>query len=214
MDVLTQNFSEYGKGFLGTLELTVYASLLALALGFVMASFRVAPVGSLRAFGTAWVTVLRNTPLTLLFFAVLLGLPRFGLVLPFQLFAVLALGCYTSAFICEALRSGINTVPKGQGEAARSLGMSFGQTLTTVILPQAFRSVIPPVGSQLIALAKNSAIAGAFSVTELLGTYKTLNELGFNIVWVFVWIAVGYLILTLAISALFNYLEHRWGVPR
>ncbi|NED91352.1 ABC transporter permease subunit, partial [Streptomyces sp. SID11233] len=98
--------------------------------------------------------------------------------------------------------------------AARSLGMSFGQTLTTVILPQAFRSVIPPVGSQLIALAKNSAIAGAFSVTELLGTYKTLNELGFNIVWVFVWIAVGYLILTLAISALFNYLEHRWGVPR
>ncbi|WP_431037974.1 amino acid ABC transporter permease [Streptomyces sp. P6-2-1] len=214
MDVLTQNFSEYGKGFLGTLELTVYASLLALALGFVMASFRVAPVGSLRVFGTAWVTVLRNTPLTLLFFAVLLGLPRFGLVLPFQLFAVLALGCYTSAFICEALRSGINTVPKGQGEAARSLGMSFGQTLTTVILPQAFRSVIPPVGSQLIALAKNSAIAGAFSVTELLGTYKTLNELGFNIVWVFVWIAVGYLILTLAISALFNYLEHRWGVPR
>ncbi|EGJ73811.1 putative glutamate ABC transporter permease protein [Streptomyces sp. Tu6071] len=214
MDVLTQNFSEYGKGFLGTLELTVYASLLALALGFVMASFRVAPVGSLRAFGTAWVTVLRNTPLTLLFFAVLLGLPRFGLVLPFQLFAVLALGCYTSAFICEALRSGINTVPKGQGEAARSLGMSFGQTLTTVILPQAFRAVIPPVGSQLIALAKNSAIAGAFSVTELLGTYKTLNELGFNIVWVFVWIAVGYLILTLAISALFNYLEHRWGVPR
>ncbi|MET8554476.1 amino acid ABC transporter permease [Streptomyces sp. NPDC004959] len=214
MDVLTQNFSEYGKGFLGTLELTVYASLLALALGFVMASFRVAPVGSLRAFGTAWVTVLRNTPLTLLFFAVLLGLPRFGLVLPFQLFAVLALGCYTSAFICEALRSGINTVPKGQGEAARSLGMSFGQTLTTVILPQAFRSVIPPVGSQLIALAKNSAIAGAFSVTELLGTYKTLNERGFDIVWVFVWIAVGYLILTLAISALFNYLEHRWGVPR
>ncbi|ASY32036.1 MULTISPECIES: amino acid ABC transporter permease [unclassified Streptomyces] len=214
MDVLTQNFSEYGKGFLGTLELTVYASLLALALGFVMASFRVAPVGSLRAFGTAWVTVLRNTPLTLLFFAVLLGLPRFGLVLPFQLFAVLALGCYTSAFICEALRSGINTVPKGQGEAARSLGMGFGQTLTTVILPQAFRAVIPPVGSQLIALAKNSAIAGAFSVTELLGTYKTLNELGFNIVWVFVWIAVGYLILTLAISALFNYLEHRWGVPR
>ncbi|MDT0425104.1 MULTISPECIES: amino acid ABC transporter permease [Streptomyces] len=214
MDVLTQNFSEYGKGFLGTLELTVYASLLALALGFVMASFRVAPVGSLRVFGTAWVTVLRNTPLTLLFFAVLLGLPRFGLVLPFQLFAVLALGCYTSAFICEALRSGINTVPKGQGEAARSLGMSFGQTLTTVILPQAFRAVIPPVGSQLIALAKNSAIAGAFSVTELLGTYKTLNELGFNIVWVFVWIAVGYLILTLAISALFNYLEHRWGVPR
>ncbi|MGW0533387.1 amino acid ABC transporter permease [Streptomyces sp. NPDC003032] len=214
MDVLTDNFSTFGEGFLGTVELTVYASVLALVLGFLMASFRVAPVGSFRAFGTVWVTVLRNTPLTLLFFAVLLGLPRFGLVLPFKVFAVLALGCYTSAFICEALRSGINTVPRGQGEAARSLGMSFGQTLSMVILPQAFRSVIAPVGSNLIALAKNSAIAGAFSVTELLGTYKTLNELGYNIVWTFVWIALGYLVITLAISAIFNVLEQRWGVAR
>ncbi|WP_328535903.1 amino acid ABC transporter permease [Streptomyces sp. NBC_00344] len=214
MDVLTQNFSLYGKGFLGTVELTVYASVLALLLGFVMASFRVAPVRSLRALGTAWVTVLRNTPLTLLFFAVLLGLPRFGLVLPFEVFAVLALGCYTSAFICEALRSGINTVPTGQGEAARSLGMTFGQTLSTVVLPQAFRSVIPPVGSTLIALAKNSAIAGAFSVTELLGTYKVLNERGYSIVWSFFWIAVGYLIITLAISGLFAVLEKRLGVAR
>ncbi|MGA4845733.1 amino acid ABC transporter permease [Streptomyces sp. G5(2025)] len=214
MNVLTDNFSTFGDGFLGTVELTVYASLLALVLGFLMASFRVAPVGSFRAFGTVWVTVLRNTPLTLLFFAVLLGLPRFGLVLPFKVFAVVALGCYTSAFICEALRSGINTVPKGQGEAARSLGMSFGQTLSKVVLPQAFRSVIAPVGSNLIALAKNSAIAGAFSVTELLGTYKTLNELGYNIIWTFVWIALGYLIVTLAISAIFNILEKRWGVAR
>ncbi|WP_328676874.1 amino acid ABC transporter permease [Streptomyces sp. NBC_01261] len=214
MNVLTDNFSTFGDGFLGTVELTVYASVLALFLGFLMASFRVAPVGSLRVFGTVWVTVLRNTPLTLLFFAVLLGLPRFGLVLPFKVFAVLALGCYTSAFICEALRSGINTVPRGQGEAARSLGMSFGQSLGLVVLPQAFRSVIPPVGSTLIALAKNSAIAGAFSVTELLGTYRTLSELGYNIVWTFVWIAVGYLIITLAISALFNVLERKWGVAR
>ncbi|MFE7976108.1 amino acid ABC transporter permease [Streptomyces shenzhenensis] len=214
MNVLTDNFSTYAQGFLGTLQLTVYASVLALVLGFVMASFRVAPVAALRAIGAAWVTVLRNTPLTLLFFAVLLGLPRFGLVLPFQVFAVLALGCYTSAFICEALRAGINTVPKGQGEAARSLGMTFGQTLGLVVLPQAFRSVIPPVGSTLIALAKNSAIAGAFSVTELLGTYTTLGELGYNVVWTFVWIAVGYLVVTLAISALFNLLERTWGVAR
>ncbi|MFJ8650155.1 amino acid ABC transporter permease [Streptomyces sp. NPDC093546] len=214
MDVLTENWSVYGEGFLGTVELTVYSSLLALALGFVMASFRVAPVRALRVFGAAWVTVLRNTPLTLLFFAVLLGLPRFGLVLPFTLFAVIALGCYTSAFICEALRSGINTVPTGQGEAARSLGMTFGQTLGNVVLPQAFRAVIPPVGSTLIALAKNSAIAGAFSVVELLGTYRTLNELGYSIIWTFIWIAVGYLIVTLTISALFNVLEKRWGVAR
>ncbi|MET8011777.1 amino acid ABC transporter permease [Streptomyces sp. NPDC005271] len=214
MDVLTKNFSLYGRGFLGTVELTAYASLLALVVGVLMAAFRVAPVASLRAFGTTWVTVLRNTPLTLLFFAVMLGLPRFGLVLPFTTFAVLALGCYTSAFICEAVRSGINTVPVGQGEAARSLGMSFEQTLGTVVLPQAFRSVIPPIGSTLIALAKNSAIAGSFSVTELLGTYKPLNEMGYSIIWTFVWIAAGYLIVTLTISAIFAVLERRWGVPR
>jgi glutamate transport system permease protein len=214
MDVLTENFSLYSKGFLGTVELTFYATLIALFLGLLMAAFRVAPVRALRAIGTVWVNVLRNTPLTLLFFAVLLGLPRFGLVLPFQLFAVLALGCYTSAFICEVVRSGINTVPKGQGEAARSLGMSFGQTLGNVVLPQAFRTVIPPIGSTLIALAKNSAIAGAFSVTELLGTYKTLNERGFSIIWTFIWIAVGYLIITLSLSALFAVMEKRWGMVR
>ncbi|MFI1203261.1 amino acid ABC transporter permease [Streptomyces sp. NPDC020883] len=214
MNILLDNLSRYGRGLLGTVELTVYASLLALVLGFLMAAFRVAPVRSLRAFGTAWVTVLRNTPLTLLFFAVVLGLPRFGLVLPFTLFAVLALGCYTSAFVCEAVRAGINTVPSGQGEAARSLGMTFGQTLGLVVLPQAFRSVIPPLGSTLIALAKNSAIAGSFSVVELLGVYKPLNELGYSAIWSFVWIALGYLLVTLTISALFNALERRYGVAR
>ncbi|MCK7624715.1 amino acid ABC transporter permease [Streptomyces sp. RS10V-4] len=214
MNVLLDNLALYGDGLLGTVELTVWSALLALALGLVMAAFRVAPVRPLRAFGTAWVTVLRNTPLTLLFFAVLLGLPRFGLVLPFTLFAVLALGCYTSAFICEAVRAGIGTVPTGQGEAARSLGMTFRQTLGLVVLPQAFRAVIPPLGSTLIALAKNSAIAGSFSVTELLGVYKPLNELGYSIIWSFVWIAVGYLLVTLTLSALFNALEKHYGVAR
>ncbi|MEU7315380.1 amino acid ABC transporter permease [Streptomyces sp. NPDC007083] len=214
MDVLTENFSLYGEGFRGTVRLTLYSSLLALAVGVLTAGFRVAPVRALRAVGTTWVTVLRNTPLTLLFFALLLGLPRFGVALPFELFAVLALGCYTSAFICEAVRSGINTVPVGQGEAARSLGMTFGQTLGAVVLPQAFRTVIAPIGSTLIALAKNSAIAGSFSVVELLSTYKTLSENGYSVIWSFVWIAVGYLILTLSISALFHAMERRWGVAR
>jgi glutamate transport system permease protein len=214
VNVLTDNFSLYGKGLWGTVQLTLLAGALALAVGVLIAGFRVSPVRALRAFGTGWVTVLRNTPLTLLFFAVLLGLPRFGVVLPFMVFAVLALGAYTSAFICEAVRAGINTVPAGQGEAARSLGMSFTRTLSLVVLPQAARAVISPIGSTLIALAKNSAIAGSFSVTELLGTYKPLNERGYSIAWTFVWIAVGYLIVTLAISAVFHVLEKKTGVSR
>ncbi|PYC85836.1 amino acid ABC transporter permease [Streptomyces tateyamensis] len=214
MHVLTANWHTYWEGFVGTIELTAVSSALALLLGVLIAGFRVSPVPGLRAFGTVWVTLLRNTPLTLLFFIVVLGLPRFGISLPFFTFAVLALSCYTSAFICEALRSGINTVPLGQGEAARSLGMTFGQTLSLVVLPQAARSVIGPIGSLLIALAKNSAIAGSFSVTELLGSYRTINELGYSIIWTFVWIAVGYLVITLAISAVFNLLERRLAVAR
>ncbi|MEV6975701.1 amino acid ABC transporter permease [Kitasatospora sp. NPDC093806] len=214
MKTLTDNWSTYWDGFLGTLSLFAVSAVLSLVLGVLMASFRVSPVKPLRVFGTTWVTLLRNTPLTLLFFIVVLGLPRFDITLPFFTFAVLALGCYTSAFVCEAMRAGVNTVPLGQGEAARSLGMTFGQTMGLVVLPQAYRSVVAPIGSVMIALAKNTAIAGSFSVTELLGTYRTINELGYSIVWTFVWIAVGYLIITLAISAVFNVLERRMAVSR
>lgn len=214
MKVLTSNWSIFWHGFIGTVALTAVSAVLALVLGVLIAGFRVSPVRPLRIFGTAWVTVLRNTPLTLLFFIVVLGLPRFDIVLPFFTFAVVALGCYTSAFVCEALRSGINTVPAGQGEAARSLGMTFGQTLGLVVLPQATRSVIAPICSVLIALAKNSAIAGSFSVVELLGTYRTINELGYSIIWTFVWIAVGYLIITLTISGVCNLIERRLAVSR
>ncbi|MFF2074337.1 amino acid ABC transporter permease [Kitasatospora sp. NPDC058162] len=214
MKTLTDNWSTYWDGFLGTLSLFAVSAVLSLLLGVLIAGFRVSPVRPLRVFGTVWVTLLRNTPLTLLFFIVVLGLPRFDITLPFYTFAVLALGCYTSAFVCEAMRSGINTVPSGQGEAARSLGMSFGQTMGLVVLPQAYRSVVAPLGSVMIALAKNTAIAGSFSVTELLGTYRTINELGYSIIWTFVWIAVGYLIITLAISAVFNLLERRVAVSR
>ena len=214
MKTLTDNWSTYWDGFLGTLSLFAASAVLSLVLGVLMAGFRVSPVRPLRVFGTVWVTVLRNTPLTLLFFIVVLGLPRFDITLPFYTFAVLALGCYTSAFVCESMRSGINTVPSGQGEAARSLGMSFGQTMSLVVLPQAYRSVVAPIGSVMIALAKNTAIAGSFSVTELLGTYRTINELGYSIIWTFFWIAVGYLMITLAISAVFNLLERRVAVSR
>ncbi|MFD5462451.1 amino acid ABC transporter permease [Kitasatospora sp. NPDC127059] len=214
MKTLTDNWSTYWDGFLGTLSLFAVSAVLSLVLGVLIAGFRVSPVRPLRVFGTVWVTLLRNTPLTLLFFIVVLGLPRFNIILPFYTFAVLALGCYTSAFVCESMRSGINTVPTGQGEAARSLGMSFGQTMGLVVLPQAYRSVVAPLGSVMIALAKNTAIAGSFSVTELLGTYRTINELGYSIIWTFIWIAVGYLIITLAISAVFNLLERRVAVSR
>ncbi|GGP41694.1 amino acid ABC transporter permease [Streptomyces abikoensis] len=216
MNVLSDNFAMFREGFIGTVELTVLSALLALVLGTLVAAFRVSPVPALRAFGTAWVTLLRNTPLVLLFLAVTLGLPALGLKGwdSFWL-AVLALGCYTSAFICEALRSGINTVPVGQAEAARSIGMTFGQTLVQIVLPQAARTSIPPIGSLLIALAKNTAIASGFNVTELGSVQKTLNAAsGYNIYVIFLWIAICYIIITFTISGLFRLLENRLAVAR
>ncbi|MCC3778636.1 amino acid ABC transporter permease [Streptomyces sp. UNOB3_S3] len=216
MNVLSDNFAMFREGFIGTVELTVLSALLALVLGTLVAAFRVSPVPALRVFGTAWVTLLRNTPLVLLFLAVTLGLPALGLKGwdSFWL-AVLALGCYTSAFICEAIRSGINTVPVGQAEAARSIGMTFGQTLAGIVLPQAARTAIPPIGSLLIALAKNTAIASGFNVTELGSVQKTLNAAsGYNIYVIFLWIAVCYIIITFTISGLFRLLENRLAVAR
>jgi glutamate transport system permease protein len=215
MNVLLDNFALFREGFVGTVELTALSTLIALILGVVMAAFRVSPVPPLRFFGAAWVTLFRNTPLTLLFFISVLVLPQLGLNRwNFFGLAVLALSCYTSAFICEAVRSGINTVPLGQAEAARSIGMTFTQTLRLIVLPQATRTVIPPIGSLLIALAKNSSIAGGFSVIELFTVQRTLGEKGYNIVLIFFWVALCYLVITGALSVLFRFLESRLAVTR
>ncbi|MCX4640336.1 amino acid ABC transporter permease [Streptomyces sp. RPA4-5] len=215
MNVLLDYLPQFRDGFLGTLAITASSALLALVLGVLIAGFRVSPIPPLRAFGTAWVTVLRNTPLTLLFLVAFFVVPQvlFQGASPYVL-ASLALGFYTSSFVCEAVRSGINTVPLGQAEAARSLGMTFSQTLGQIVLPQATRTVLPPLSSIFIALTKNSAIAGAFGYGELFNLSKLLNDKGYAIAWIFLWTALAYLIITFAISAVFRLLERRMGVAR
>jgi len=215
MNVLLDHFALFREGFVGTVELTFVSALIALVLGVVIAGFRVSPVPPLRIFGTVWVTVLRNTPLVLLFLIAFFIVPQvFFPGMSSYLLAVLALGFYTSSFVCEAVRSGINTVPVGQAEAARSIGLTFLQTLRLVVLPQATRTVLAPLSSIFIALTKNSAIAGAFSNKELFTVQKDLSDLGYNIVTIFFWIALAYLIITFAISRLFTWLEARMGVVR
>ncbi|MGW3041282.1 amino acid ABC transporter permease [Kitasatospora sp. NPDC001159] len=208
------NFALFRDGFLQTIELSALSALLALLLGTLLAAFRVSPVPVLRAFGTTWVTLFRNTPLTLLFFAVTFGLPPLGVHFSHLVFAVLALGGYTASFVCEVIRSGINTVPLGQAEAARSLGMTFGQTLTLVVLPQATRTVLAPMSSVFIALPRNSAIAGAFSVPELYSVQQTLSERGYSIFAIFFWVACAYLLISATVATLFRFLESRLAVAR
>src|SRR4051794_33206888 len=145
MSLVTDNFPLLRDAFLTTLSLAVVSGLVALAFGTILAAMRVGPIRPLRAFATGYVEVFRNTPLTVVFFFLAFGIVEIGLQFPTRyLTAVAALSLYTASFVCEALRSGINAVPPGQAEAARALGLDFRQSLTTVVLPQAFRTVVPP----------------------------------------------------------------------
>ncbi|MEV8096072.1 amino acid ABC transporter permease [Kitasatospora sp. NPDC085879] len=208
------NFALFRDGFLQTIELSAVSALFALLLGTVLAAFRVSPVPALRVFGTVWVNTFRNTPLTLLFFAAFFALPRLDAHFDNFTFAVIALSSYTGAFVCEVLRSGINTVPFGQAEAARSLGMTFGQTLGSIVFPQAARTVLPPMSSVFIALPRNSAIAGAFNNSELYTVQATLTDKGYAIFGIFFWVALAYLLVSFTVGGVFRLLETRLAVVR
>jgi glutamate transport system permease protein len=220
LNTLTDNWSEFLHAFWMTIRLTVVGAVIALVLGLLLAVMRVSPVPVMRAAGTTWVNIVRNTPLTLVFILVFFGLPKLDLALsPFKV-AVVSLGFYTAAFVCEAVRSGINSVPPGQAEAARAVGMTFGQTVTQVVLPQALRSVVPPIASILIALTKNTTIAAGFGVTEPGALRQSLSEenpvtgLSYQAMPVLVWVAIGFLVIILPMSIGQQQLERRWKVAR
>jgi glutamate transport system permease protein len=210
VDAVTGNLDLYWRGFLTTLELAALSSVLALVLGTVLAAMRVSPVPPLRAAGTTYVEIVRNTPLTVVFFFVVFVLPQVDVRLSFFVFAVIAVTVYHAAFFCEAVRSGINSVSTGQAEAARSIGLTFGQSLRLVILPQAFRTVIPPLINVVIALIKNTSIAAAFGTAELtaVGT-RLANANGDAVIPVLLGIAVCYLMLTLTAGWLAGAVERR-----
>ena len=215
MDAVLDNLDAYREGFVTTLELSVLASVLALLLGTLLAAMRVSPVPTLRAAGATYVELVRNTPLTVVFFFVVFVLPQLDVLLPYFAFAVIALTVYHAAFFCEAVRSGINAVGVGQAEAARSIGLTFGQSLRLVVLPQAFRTVIPPLINVVIALIKNSSIAAAFGVVELTATGTRLAAAnGDAVIAVLVGVAVCYLVLTLPSGWLAGRVERRVAVAR
>jgi glutamate transport system permease protein len=165
-DYVADNRDLILDGFRTTVWLTVSSGLLSLLLGTLLAIMRVGPIPPLRWLGTFYVTIVRNTPLTLVFIFSTFGLPRMEIRLSFVAFAIVALTTYTTAFVCEAVRSGINAVDPGEVEAARSIGLPFRLVLTMVVLPQAFRAVIPPLTGVLNALLKNTSVAVAFNVAE------------------------------------------------
>jgi glutamate transport system permease protein len=224
MDVFSDsaNIDVYVTGFLWILKLTLASVAWALVLGVLLAAMRVSPVPVLRGFGTAWVNVFRNTPLTLIIFFCYFGLfSTLGLAIADDIdlnnywLGVIGLSVYTAAFVCEAIRSGINTVPPGQAEAARAVGMSFRQTLTMIILPQAGRAVIAPLGSIFIALAKNATIVGTIGLAESSNAMKELiNANGNAVVPIFLVFAGTFAVVLIPTGYAFGWLANRLAVKR
>jgi glutamate transport system permease protein len=217
VDACTRLLTEYDVlGALWmTVKLAVVSAVGALVIGTVVAVCRVSPVAVLRAFGTAYVTLVRNTPLTLVFLFWVFAYPYLDIVkMSYFTAACVALTVYTSAFICEVVRSGINTVPVGQAEAARALGLTFSQTLGQVVLPQAVRSVVPPMVSTLIALLKNTTIAAGFSVAEAGRIRSVLSDNGENQLLGLLWVSAGFVILVLVLTFVQRTLERNWSVAR
>lgn len=215
-DVITNNFDLWGQALVGTVILFVGGALLALVLGFIVGAMRVSPVPIARGIGSLYVNLIRNTPLTLVFFIFAFAVP---VVFPlgqtdYLVLGVLALGIYTATYVAETLRSGINTVPVGQAEAARAIGLPFTQVMSLIVLPQAARAVIPPMMSVLIALLKNTTVAAGFSVLNLGSIRANLSERGENAMEVLLWVAVVFVVLVLLLSWLQNALERHWKVAR
>jgi|tagenome__1003787_1003787.scaffolds.fasta_scaffold20853081_2 glutamate transport system permease protein len=216
MSFLADNFALLRDAFLTTLALAVVSGICALVLGTLLVAMRVSPVKPLRAAATFYVEVFRNTPLTVVFFFLAFGIVEIDLQFPTRFItAVAALSLYTAAFVCEALRSGINSVPPGQAEAARALGLDFRQTLGTIVLPQAFRTVVQPLGNVWIALAKNTSIAAGFAVTELAAALVRLsNQNADKLLTVFLAIVAAYLVITLPSAWLIGIVERRVAIVR
>jgi glutamate transport system permease protein len=211
---LTDNSDIFWRGFRTTVELFLIAAAGSLVLGTLLAAARVSPVPVLRAVGTAYVLVIRNTPLTLVFAFLVFAVPKLDIAIDYFPSACIALIVYTTAFICEVVRSGINTVAAGQAEAARALGMTFQQVLGQVVLPQAFRSIVPPLMSVLIAMLKNTTIAAGFSVLEAGAIPAYMSERGENQFWTLIWITIGFLVLITPLVLIQRRLERRWAVAR
>jgi glutamate transport system permease protein len=213
--VLLDNWKLYATAFLGTIQLFLVSAVGSLLVGLLIAAMRVSPVPLLRVFGTGYVNIVRNTPLTLVLFFFAFAYPLLKIVdLSFFVRASIGLILYTAAFVSEVVRSGVNTVPVGQAEASRALGFTFSQTLSEIVLPQAVRSVVPPLTNVQIALLKNTTVASGFSVFQAGGIYQILNERGYNVMLGLLWVALFFVILVVPLTLLQRRLETRWSVAR
>lgn len=218
MDAIFGNLDLWREGITYTLLVFFGGGVIALVLGTIVGAMRVSPVPIARAVGTAYVTLVRNTPLTLVFFFFVFGYSALALpTLSNTVLGILAIGVYTATYVAETLRAGINTVPVGQAEAARAIGLPFGQVMTQVVLPQAFRSVVPPMMSVFIALLKNTTVAAGFSIAvlpQLQSAISNSHTRPGTPMEILLWVAVVFIALVMLLTWLQRTLENRWRIAR
>ena len=223
MSLVFDNFDLYLSAFRLTLGLFAVSAVASLLFGTILAAMRVGPIAVLSRAAATYITVIRNTPLLMMFIIIAVALPTVDItfkavenlgVNAFFFRGCLALSLYTSTFVAEAIRSGINAVPLGQAEAARAIGLTFGGTMTQVILPQAFRATVPPLASVFIALLKNSSVGAVFGLLEAAARMKFFANQTARDEGVFLLFALGYVVLVEIVSFGAGRLERRWRVSR
>lgn len=201
-------------GFWITLELSLLGFAGALVLGTLLTIMRVSPIPPLQGFGTAFVEVFRNIPLLAFLVLFVFGLPDVGVTYSLFTSEVICLALYFGAYVCEAVRGGINGVPLGQAEAARAIGMTFTQSLSTVILPQAFRTMIQPLANIFIGVVLASSLGAAVGVSELTGRTQILDLKYDEPIPTFLLATVGYVLITGTVALLAGKVHKRMAVQR
>lgn len=215
MDVVLSNMDLLLQGFAVTLQLVSLSTIFAFAGGCVLAMMRISPVPLLQKLATGYTEAFRNVPTAVILFFTLFALPQVGLRLSFFGAAVVGLSIYYAAFFAESVRSGINSIPAGQFEASRAVGMPFGMTVRLVVLPQSLRAVVPPLINNFIALTKSSAIASAFGVGELLTSADHLIPANPDAVMVILAaVALFYLAITVPAGLVSHYLERKVAMAK
>ncbi|KAA9395533.1 amino acid ABC transporter permease [Kocuria coralli] len=210
------------QAFWVNIQLTFFAAIGSMLLGTVLALMRVSPIASMRWLGAGYVNIIRNTPLTIILVFLVLGVwsqLQINLSSDFNQnffrYAVIGLAIYHAAFVCEAIRSGVNTVPVGQAEAARAIGLGFLPSARLIIFPQALRGAITPLGNTLIALTKNTTVAAAASVTEISALMKSMIEFRPDvIIAVFLTVAIGFVLIVVPVGLLTTWASRKFAVVR
>lgn len=207
--IITDNWSSFLTGFWNTILCSIIALIFSLILGVVFALLEVAPPKLGKVVARIYIAVFRNIPLLVIVMIFYLIVPRFFIKLSGFAAGTIGLTLYTSAFIAETVRSGINSVGDGQMEGARSNGMTYTQAMRYVILPQAMKIVIPPLGNQFINLVKNSSVLAFVAGFDLMYQAQLIAFATFRTIDTYVIVGIFYLILTLPLSYYMRHLEKK-----